>query len=233
MLNYLFNYFTYEEKRKRLLNKAPDGVIKDFLSVPFPSPNTIIEQTPILAVDFETTGLNPKIDQILSVGYITIENDEILLSKSCHKIIRTTGELTEKNVIIHEITDDKKSQGELLHKVIEQLLKALAGKIMLVHFSKIENFFLQQACKQLYNFVPIFPIIDTLVIAKNRMDNFGIAYTPTELRLFNLCQWHKLPNYKAHNALNDALATAELFLAEIAIKNFKNSPKIKSLNIEY
>ena len=81
--------------------------------------------------------------------------------------------------------------------------------------------------------MPVFPIIDTLVIAKNRMDNFGIAYTPTELRLFNLCQQYKLPSYKAHNALNDALATAELFLAEIAGKNFKNSPKIKSLNIEY
>jgi len=35
----------------------------------------------------------------------------------------------------------------------------------------------------------------------------------TDLRLFNLREAQQLPRYRAHNALSDALATAELFLA--------------------
>lgn len=221
--------FGYEAKRKRLLKKAPEGPIKEFLSIPFPDPKTPIDETPILAVDFETTGLKPEKDEILSVGFITVENNEILLGSSYHQVVRTSGHLDEENVVIHHITDDVKSQGEELHVVVEALLKALAGKVMLVHFGQIEKHFLQNACKQLYGMAPIFPILDTLVIAKRRLDRFGGNFSPSALRLFNLRDHHHLPQYKAHNALSDALATAELLFAEIEEKCLTKSPTLKSL----
>jgi len=221
--------FGYEAKRKRLLKKAPEGPIRDFLSVPFPDPQTPIDETPILAVDFETTGLKPNKDQILSVGFISIENNEILLSSSYHQVIRTSGNLNEENVVIHHITDDVKSQGEELSVVVEKLLQALAGKVMLVHFGKIEKYFLQAACLKLYGMAPIFPILDTLVIAKRRLDRYGGNFSPAALRLFNLRDHHQLPQYKAHNALSDALATAELLFAEIEEKCLTKSPTLKTL----
>jgi len=221
--------FGYEAKRKRLLKKAPEGPIKDFLSVPFPDPKTPIDETPILAVDFETTGLNADKDQILSVGFITIEYNEILVGSSYHKVVRTTGNLDEENVVIHQITDDVKSQGVELHVVIENLLQALAGKVMLVHFGQIEKNFLQAACKKLYGMAPEFPILDTLIIAKRRLDRYGGNFSPAALRLFNLRDHHKLPQYKAHNALSDALATAELFFAEIEEKCLTKSPTLNTL----
>ncbi|MFK5985497.1 MAG: exonuclease domain-containing protein [Pseudomonadota bacterium] len=223
------NFFGYEAKRKRLLKKAPEGPIKDFLSIPFPSPKTPIDETPILAVDFETTGLKPNKDEILSIGFISIEFNEILLSSAYHQVICTNGKLDEENVVIHHITDDVKSQGEPLHVVVEKLLKDLAGKVMLVHFAYIEKHFLEQACKKLYGMAPIFPIIDTLVIAKRRLERYSGSFSPAALRLFNLRFQHQLPQYKAHNALSDALATAELFLAEIEIKCLSKSPPLKAL----
>lgn len=225
MLDY---FFGYEAKRKRLLRKAPEGVLKEFLSVPFPDVEEKIENIPILAVDFETTGLNSKKDQILSIGYIAIENNEIRLASACHKVIQTTGQLEEKNVVIHQITDDAKSQGDTREAVVENLLNALAGKVMLVHFSRIEKSFLEAACKQMYGIAPVLPIIDTLVLAKRRLDRQSAAYDPSELRLFTLRERYYLPRYNAHNALSDALATAELFFAEIG-KDEKNSPTLKSV----
>ncbi|MCW8931385.1 MAG: exonuclease domain-containing protein [Gammaproteobacteria bacterium] len=226
MLNY---WFGYEAKRKRLLAKAPPGPLKDFLSVPFPDPKIPLNKAPILAMDFETTGLSAKTDQILSVGHISIESFEIMLSSAYHQVICTEGELKEEGVIIHQITDDTKSQGEKVEDVIEQLLYAMAGKAVLVHFSPIEKNFLQYTCKKLYGMAPIFPIIDTLMIARKRLDQRTSLYSPNDLRLFNLRESHKLPRYKAHNALSDALATAELFLAEIEYKKLKNSPPLKSV----
>jgi DNA polymerase-3 subunit epsilon len=221
--------FGYEAKRKRLLRKAPNGPLSNFLSVPFPQPDTPIDKVPILAVDFETTGLNPARDQILSVGYISIENDEILVSSAYHQVIRTRGQLAEENVVIHQITDDTKSEGKHLHSVIEDLLNALSGKVMLVHFAQIERSFLQRACKQLYGIVPVIPIIDTLDLAKRRLDQRTAPYSPNELRLFTLRSKHQLPRYQAHNALSDALATAELFFAEVGLKNNKKTPVLRSL----
>ncbi len=226
MLDFIIGY---EAKRKRLLKKAPEGALKDFLATPFPDTSQSIADTPILAVDFETTGLDPATDQILSIGFILIENNEIKLSSAYHKVIRTKGPLSEKNVVIHQITDDAKSQGDSLQTAVEDLLLALTGKVMLVHFANIEKNFLNSACKKLYGIAPVFPIIDTLMLAKRRLDRHSAAYDPSELRLFNLRKKYMLPRYNAHNALSDALATAELFFAEVSIMNEKNSPPLKSI----
>lgn len=222
------NWFGYEATRKRELKKAPEGPIKEFLSVPFPDPKTPIDETPMLAVDFETTGLKPEKDEILSIGFIAVEHNEILLRTAYHQVVKTERQLDEENVVIHHITDDAKSQGAELKEAVDALLGALAGKVMLVHFGRIEKHFLQAACKKIYGFAPSFPILDTLVIAKRRLDHGG-HFKPSALRLFNLRDEHELPQYKAHNALSDALATAELLFAEIERKSLTSPPQLKSL----
>jgi DNA polymerase-3 subunit epsilon len=207
-------FFGYQAHRQRLWARAPEGALKDFLAMPFPDKNTPIDQVKILALDFETTGLNPKRDQLLSAGFVTLHQGQVSLASRYHKIIKTRGVLDEGNVVIHQITDQAKEQGATLKNVVEDLLAALAGKVMLVHFARIEKTFLEQACRELYGMTPVWPMIDTLVLAKRRLDQRDIAYDPANLRLANLRKQHGLPGYYAHNALNDALATAELFLAE-------------------
>ena len=206
--------FGYEARRKRLLKKVPEGALHDYLSVPFPSENTCLADLPILSVDFETTGLNAVTDKLLSVGFVSIDKRQIKLGSCYHQIINTKHRLEADNVIIHQITDQQKSQGQSLQVVVEALLKALAGKVMLVHFSQIEKKFLRQACLELYGVSPPLMILDTLAIAKRKLDNSNIAYDPQQLRLTALRHKHGLPNHFAHNALNDAIATAELLLAQ-------------------
>jgi DNA polymerase-3 subunit epsilon len=208
--------FGYEAQRKRMLKKAPKGPLRDFLSVPFSPLYTPLNCIPILAVDFETTGLDAVQDKLLSVGCVELNYNQIKLGSSYHQIINAKGSLKANNVTIHQITDDQKDQGQPLAEVIEQLLKRLAGKVMLVHFARIERQFLRQACLELYGMAPPFPIIDTLVVAKRRLDKRGVAYDPSELRLLALRKKYDLPEHYAHNALNDAIATAELLLAQLS-----------------
>lgn len=216
----LFNWLIgYEAKRKSQLKKAPPGALRDFLSVPFPTLNTPIDKVKILAVDFETTGLDAKLDKLLSVGFVALEQQQISLKSSYHQIIKTQAQLEESNVIIHHITDSQKEKGQALATVVEVLLKALAGNVMLVHFARIEKQFLSQACLELYGMAPVFPMIDTLVLAKRRLDKRDVAYDPSELRLTHLRNKFDLPEFHAHNALNDAIATAELFMAQMSKAN--------------
>ncbi|WP_206486157.1 exonuclease domain-containing protein [Thalassotalea sp. G2M2-11] len=217
----------YEIERKRDLLRAPEGPLKEFLSVPFPSVNSLLNQANIVSVDFETTGLDAVQDKLLSVGFIEVQQQQIHLGSCYHQIINTQQKLKADNVIIHQITDQQQLQGLPLETVIETLLKALAGKVMLVHFARIEREFLKQACLELYGVAPSFPMIDTLVIAKRRLDKKDVAYDPSELRLASLRAKYQLPQYSAHNALNDAIATAELFLAQTA--HYPDSTPLKQV----
>lgn len=207
--------FSLNRKREKLLQKTPKGPLHDFLSVPFPEPQTPIAQVPILALDFETTGLNPNTEQLLSIGFVDLINHRIKLSTAQHHVVKCTNTLHSENVIIHQITEHEKQQGIHLETAIETLLTALAGKVMLAHFAKIEIEFLNQACKQLYGMTPVLPVIDTLVLAKRRLDMRQANYDPSELRLSYLREQYQLPAHFAHNALNDAIATGELLLAEL------------------
>lgn len=217
----------YEAQRKRMLNKAPNGPLRNFLSEPFPALFTPFDQVPILAVDFETTGLDAIQDKLLSVGCVDLIDNQIKLGSSYHQIISTKGRLEPSNVTIHQITDDQKDQGKPLEAVIEQLLNRLAGKVMLVHFARIERQFLRQACLELYGMAPPIPMIDTLMVAKRRLDKKDVAYDPSELRLSALRAKYDLPDHYAHNALNDAIATAELLLAQINERD--ENPPLKKL----
>jgi DNA polymerase-3 subunit epsilon len=220
-----YGLFGYEAQRKRAWARAPEGALKDFLSISSPHPYTPLNDIEILSVDFETTGLDAVNDKLLSVGFIGIKQQQISLKNSYHQIIKTTEALSADNVIIHQITDQQKEQGAPLKEVVESLLNALAGKVMLVHFARIERQFLQQACLALYGVAPPFPIIDTLMVAKRQLDKKHVAYDPSELRLSALRHKQGLPNHFAHNALNDAIATAELLMAQVS--NMENSNQIK------
>jgi DNA polymerase-3 subunit epsilon len=219
----------YEAQRKRAWVQAPEGALKDFLSIAFPHPDTPLNEIDILSVDFETTGLNAINDKLLSVGFIGVKQQQISLKNSYHQIIKTKEDLSADNVIIHQITDQQKEQGAPLKEVVESLLKALAGKVMLVHFARIERQFLQQACLELYGVSPPFPMIDTLMVAKRQLDKKDIAYDPSELRLSALRQKQGLPNHFAHNALNDAIATAELLMVQVSNMQDSNQLKLKDL----
>ena len=213
---WLFRTFlSLERQRKLLINKVPDGALKEYLSTPFPSKDLSIAELDLLSLDFETTGLNAVFDQLLSIGFVNIHQGKIDLSSCYHQVIKTKGKLKKSNVVVHQITDFEKERGAELKAAVDALLKAMAGKVLLVHFAQIERNFLRQACLEIYGVAPPFMIMDTLAITKKRFDKSDAPYDPSKLRLTQLRDSYNLPGYHAHNALNDAIATGELLLAEI------------------
>lgn len=211
----LKHFMSLEQQRLHLLNKVEDGPLKRYLSTPFAVKSLSLQQQPILSLDFETTGLNANSDQLLSIGFVELKQGQIDLSSCYHQVIKTKGQLSKNNVVVHQITDFEKDRGSELKQALDCLLTAMTGKVLLVHFSQIERQFLQQACFDLYGIRPPLLMIDTLAISKRRFDMSDVGYDPSKLRLSNLRQSYGLPNFRAHNALNDAIATAELLLAEV------------------
>jgi len=208
-----YNLFGKNVARKYWLKKTQSEVMRDYLQQPYDSRRKLITETEIISLDIETTGLDAKKDRIVSIGLVHISELGIKLNSCWHRIIKTNKALPEKSVVIHNITDDENASGITIEDAIAGLLKQLKGKVVLVHNSNIEQGFINAACQKLYQTDFVMRVIDTQVLAKRSFDRQGRSYKPTELRLFNLRKMYKLPPYKAHNALLDAIATAELFLA--------------------
>lgn len=208
--------FGTDFQRRRALAKAQPGALYDYLSHPFPGRNAVCRDAPIVAVDLETTGLDPTKDDILSVGLVEIQGMGIKLGTAWHEIVRVDRDIPEDSAVIHHITDDHSAAGRPIEEVLPELLKRLEGKVMLVHYSRIEQLFIDAACRRLYGSRFVIPIIDTLKLGQRVFERRNHTIQPGDLRLFNLRPRYNLPHYKAHNALNDALSTAELFLAMAA-----------------
>jgi DNA polymerase-3 subunit epsilon len=205
--------FGKEFRRKRALVRAAPGPLADYLAIPPPDRRQDCRETGLVAIDLETTGLNPNKDAILSIGLVHIDHWGIRLDSAWHRIVRIDTAIPGESAVIHQITDDQAAAGESLEVLLPEVLARLAGRPLVVHYSPVEQNFLDAACRRLYGAPFVAPIIDTLEIGQRVFERRNHLIQPGDLRLFNLRPRYNLPQYRAHNALTDALATAELFLA--------------------
>ena len=203
-----------DRRRRRLLERAPPGAYRDYLAQPLPDPKADFRQADYLAVDLETTGLDPLKDQILSVGMLVLHAGSwIDLSSAQHRLVRPEGDIPEQSAVIHRITDDRAATGGGIKLVMAEVLEALAGRVLLAHHVRVEHGFFDQACRRLYGQPLLVRVADTQVLAQRALERGNQSYGGGDLRLAALRSRYHLPRYPAHNALSDALAAAELFLA--------------------
>lgn len=217
----LATLFGKNHARRQLLIKTHSAIMKEYLERPFPGNKSIISNLDIVSLDFETTGLSIETDKIVSIGWVQIDHLGINLESCYHQLINTNSDLPETSIVIHQITDNQSADGINIETALPMLLKKLSGKVMLAHNAKVELGFIRKMCQKLYGTDFVIPVIDTQYLARRSFERQHRAYKDNELRLYNLRQSYNMPAYKAHNALMDAIATAELFLAMV----YKISPK--------
>ena len=203
-------------RRRRLLARAPVGPLRDYLARPFVSPDTPGKAAAYLSLDLETTGGDPARDEIVSFGWVCMDGDRIDLGSARHHIVRLRGAMSGGSAVIHGITDDQCQAGGSLESALGELLAALAGRVMIAHRAETELGFVGRACETVYGGRILIPTVDTLRIAMRAAERGPQPAPRGALRLSALRQQYRLPRYHAHNALSDALSTAELFLAQQA-----------------
>lgn len=225
---YLFNL---DERRNWWMRKMPDCPLRDYYQVPFPMLDTDWRNVDYLALDFETTGLDKKKDEIISAGYSTIRGQSLMLGTSVHILAKPSKDIPEASAVVHGILDDQASSAQPLEEVLPILLDALAGKVMLAHHAAIEYEFINNACKRIYGFPFLGPVVDTLALEVRNYRSQDKAIQSGDLRLGKARDRYGLPRYPAHNALIDAIAAGELFLAQVAYRRDKKQPVLKDLTV--
>ena len=203
-------------RRRWHLRRCPVGPLRDYYARPFPRPKTDYRDVEYVAVDLETTGLDAKHDQILSFGWVVLRGPKIELATARHQLVRVHGAIPAATAIIHQITDDQAATGQETAAALALFLADLAGRVMIAHHARIERGFIGMACRRLYGRGLLVQAIDTMALAQRTLERRQVAMKPGDLRLHALAERYHLPRYAAHNALADALSSAELFLAQAA-----------------
>ncbi len=203
------------------------GPLADYYAVPVPTLDTTASRLRLLAIDIETTGLDPARDQVLSVGFVPVDGPEIVLGAARSMVLRGVADVGQ-SATLHHLTDDLVSDGLDRVEALTATLQALAGRVLLAHHAPIEVQFLSKACQEFFGAPFVTPVIDTMLLA-NRIvaPGFDDEARVNELRLWNARARYGLPRYQAHQAATDALACAELYLAQIA--EFRGEPTLKFL----
>lgn len=202
---------------------ARHAALARYYQAPLPSADTPLEEVEFVALDVETTGLNPKTHAIVSIGLIPMTLTRIRSDLAWHQLVRPPGDLIPESVAFHQITHTDIRQAPRFDEIAEVLLARLAGKVAVVHYHPIERAFLDKAARQAMQEGWQFPMVDTMQIEAglHPRRNPGwirrlLGRKPLSIRLADSRGRYGLPPYKAHHALTDALATAELFQAQVA-----------------
>ncbi len=206
----------FRSQKVTALNNKQQHILDNYQKINRPHKNQVVNQTKLVAVDFETTGLNAVTDEIISMGFCPIVDDSIRLADCVHVVVKTKQQLTSENVAIHGLTDDILRQGMTQKKAFLKFLELTKDHVIVAHYHQIEKTFAQKLAVSVINKPVKLSFIDTYLFAQKRMQRRQQVITQKSLRLFNLRKQLGLPHYKAHNALEDAISTAELYLAQKA-----------------
>ncbi|HCG78992.1 MAG TPA: DNA polymerase III subunit epsilon [Oceanospirillales bacterium] len=194
--------------------------LKRFYQADFGYMEQNLSEARCLAIDIETTGLDSDKDKIVSVGLVEFDAKRIYLPTAKHWLVNP-GELSDTSIVIHGITHSDVSSAPRINSIMPELLDAMSGRLCVVHYRAMEREFFRKLGFHLWSQPWLFPVIDTFALEASCLNKSQrwfdrlLGRPLPSLRLPDARQRYNLPEYENHNALVDAIATAELLQAQI------------------
>lgn len=168
------------------------------------------------ALDLETGGLDARRDPILAVGMVPVREGVIRLASRYRTLVRPPdgGRIDPGSVLAHQLLWGEVCDAPPLQEVLPEIERRLREGVLLVHQAAIDVAFLRRDFARCGLRWPSPDVVDTVRLVR-KMGELTHPDLPGDMQPLNLSRArraHGLPDYQAHDALTDALATAELFL---------------------
>lgn len=161
-----------------------------------------------MAIDLETTGLNPKTDKIIEIGAVCVRNGQILAEK--RTLVNPRMELSQHTRNLTGIDDQMVQSAPGIEEVIREYVEFCADLPLLGHKILFDYSFLKRAAvNEKLTFEK--EGIDTLLLCRRFMPG------PEKKTLESACKYYQVEMGSAHRALNDAYAAHGLYQALVRI----------------
>jgi DNA polymerase-3 subunit epsilon len=169
------------------------------------------------ALDVETGGLDTRTDPIIAVGMVPVRGGRIRLREAYRTLVRPreASQITAGSVQAHQLVWRDVQEAPPIDEVLPEIERRIREGALLVHHGALDVTVLRREFKAAGLAWPKPPVVDTmrLLLATARLGSPDLAQDQIALHLGEARAARGLPEYQAHDALTDAIATAELFLA--------------------
>lgn len=209
--------------------RCPPGPLKDYYRQDTATVDTPYPGVEMLAVDIETTGLDPGQDEIVSIGFVPVSRGRVVLAGAQHHLVRPNREVGDAAAKVHRLLDDQLREAAPIAAVLPLFLAALKGRYAIAHHAPVERGFLSRACQRLWGQPLEVPFLDTLALEHRLLSRRNQAIADGALKLAACRERYGLPRLRVHDALADALGCAELFLAQAAHCSGKKPAALRDL----
>jgi len=173
-----------------------------------------------VAFDFETTGLDPRNDEIVEIGAVKIKGDQVI--DEFHTLVKPKQRMSRKSAEITGISHEMLENAPNIEEVLPSFLEFISNSVLVAHNAKFDYSFLRMAVKNVLGKNWEVAYIDTLGMAKALLDIKGYSLAKVAKAL-------KISGFKHHRALDDARAVGQIFTKLIAKARKRGMKKLRDL----
>jgi DNA polymerase-3 subunit epsilon len=166
----------------------------------------------VLVLDCETTGLNPRIDEVIAVAAIVIRGNRIVTSEAYKALIRADRVPTSESIKVHRLRARDVAGGRPVHEVLPELLRFIGGRPIVGYYV---DFDVRMLDKYVLRYIES-------KLPNRRIEVSEIYYalkyggappgTVLDLRFQSILADLGIPSLEQHDAFNDALMTAMMYV---------------------
>ena len=164
-----------------------------------------------IVFDTETTGLNPKKDDILSIGAVKIKNNKILTSKTFEVFVKNTQEISTKSIEIHHIRPVDLENAKDVSTAIEEFLEFIGSRPLIGYYLEFDVAMINKYIKPMLGITLPNKMIEVSEIYFDKTIEL-IPQGNIDLSFDTILSKCGVPDMGAHNAVNDAIMTAMIYL---------------------
>ncbi len=171
--------------------------------------------------DLETTGFSPIQDKIIEIGAVKVENGQITekFSTFVNPKIPIPFEITKLTGITDEMVVDAKP----IEEVLPEFLGFIKDAVLVAHNAGFDVSFIEQNCRY-QNIKPDFASVDTVALARVLLPTLSKYKLNVVAKALNI----SLENH--HRAVDDAGATAEIFVKFVDMLKERGITTLKGIN---
>ena len=177
---------------------------------PMPDPSTPWREAGLCVLDLETTGLIAPDDEIIAFATMPVDDGRARVGGAHTRLVRPRRMPGADSIRIHGLRKEDLIGAPAMAEVIDELLVALTGRVLVAHVATLEERFLRRAMLAAHISFRN-PVIDTYALAVEVYERNRVPQ-PESVRLAALARDLGLPVHRPHDAAGDVLTTVQVFL---------------------
>ncbi len=173
----------------------------------FSTPN----KTELVSLDCETTSLDPRRAELVTIAATKIIDNRIITSQPFEVHLRAPQSLDSGSVKIHQIRHQDLVDGISEKDALVKLLDFIGNRPLVGYHIRYDKKILDLACQRQLGFPLPNPLIEVSQIYHDKLErHLPNAYF--DLSLDAICKHLELPIQDKHDALQDAISAALVFV---------------------